>query len=196
MIHRVAAALFLVNAIPAAAQQPTPLLPSGSGSSIEASPVSPPSTAPPPATLTPPPAPAPAPVEPATAQAPTAGRVFCNQEVAYRLADAASAPEPYRQYLGIFSDAAWTPTLCAALIVENVQGDGTATITYVFGPMSAGGKAPGGVLHGAGIVKDGALLFQNADGSQYAFKPYYSDLAGRWTAPTGQTYDAIFKKSY
>jgi len=52
------------------------------------------------------------------------------------------------------------------------------------------------VLHGAGIVKDGALLFQNADGSQYAFKPYYSDLAGRWTAPTGQTYDAIFKKSY
>ena len=52
------------------------------------------------------------------------------------------------------------------------------------------------MLHGTGIVKDGALLFQNADGSQYAFKPYYSDLAGRWTAPKGQTYDAIFKKTY
>jgi hypothetical protein len=105
-------------------------------------------------------------------------------------------PEPYRPYIGIFSDAAWNPQLCAALIVENIGGDGTATISYVFGPMTAGGKPPGGVLHGTGVVKDGALLFQNADGSQYAFQPYYADLAGRWTTPKGQTYDAIFKKTY
>ena len=72
----------------------------------------------------------------------------------------------YRQFLpGIFSDASWNPQLCAALIVEKIAADGTATITYVFGPMTSGGRPPGGVLHGTGIVKDGALLFwQNSDG--------------------------------
>ena len=69
-------------------------------------------------------------------------------------------------------------------------------ITYVFGPLATGGKPAGGVLHGTGIVKDGALLFQNNDGSQYAFQPFYSDLAGKWTTPKGQTYQAIFKRSY
>jgi hypothetical protein len=52
------------------------------------------------------------------------------------------------------------------------------------------------VLHGTGIVKDGALQFQNSDGSQYAFQPFYSDLAGRWTTPKGQTYEAIFKRAF
>jgi hypothetical protein len=62
--------------------------------------------------------------------------------------------------------------------------------------MTSGGKPPGGVLHGTGIVKDGALLFQNSDGGQYAFQPFYADLSGRWTTPQGQTYDAIFKRAY
>jgi hypothetical protein len=186
MGYRAAWGLLLATAVPAAAQQPTPLVPAPPGApSIEASPLG---TPPPPTQAEPAPALAPAP-------SPTA-RVFCGQSVAYRLADAASVPEPYRFYVGIFSDAAWTPALCAALIVETVRGDGAATITYVFGPMASGGKTQGGVLHGAGIVKDGALLFQNSDGSQYAFKPFYSDLAGSWTTPKGQTYDAVFKKTY
>ena len=86
--------------------------------------------------------------------------------------------------------------IVAALIVENVTDDGAATITYVFGPLVTGGKSAGGVLHGTGVVKDGALLFQNTDGSQYAFQPFYSDLAGKWTTPKGQTYQAVFKRSY
>lgn len=193
----------LAVVVSAAAQQPIPLLPTNPGPPLEATPIGPPSGDHPPAApalpaeLSPPAAPAPpAELSATAAPAPPAGRVFCGQDVTYRLAPAAAAPEAYRSFLGIFSDAAWTPVLCAALIVESVQGDGTATITYVFGPMSAGGKPPGGVLHGTGIVKDGALLFQNADGSQYAFKPYYTDLAGRWTTATGQSYDAIFKKTY
>jgi hypothetical protein len=198
MAYRTAGATILLLASNvAAAQQPTPLLPSPQGappSSIEASPLEtpPPGASPSPLAAPPPLAPPSAEVAPA----PPAGRVFCNQSVTYTLAGPASAPDPYRQYLGIFSDAAWTPQLCAALIVENVQTDGTATITYVFGPMSTGGKGPGGVLHGTGIVKDGALLFQNSDGSQYAFKPYYTDLAGHWATSSGQGYDAIFKKTY
>ncbi|MBV8775739.1 MAG: hypothetical protein JO258_00945 [Alphaproteobacteria bacterium] len=205
------------SAAVAFAQQPIPLLPppgaasggAGSGgSTIQSTPLdAPPPSAVPPPTIPPPDAAAPAspPADPSPPSAPSAApasaaaaasRVFCNQEVGYRLADPSSVPQPYRPYLGIFSDAAWTPALCAALIVENVTSDGTATITYVFGPMGSGGKAAGGVLHGTGIVKDGTLLFQNSDGSQYAFKPYYTDLDGHWTAPAGQNYDAIFKKAY
>lgn len=170
---------------PAAAQQPTPL--------FNTLPQNLPQDAPQPDQSVPLSAPAVAPQAP---PAPVAGRDFCGQSVTPQPASLASVPEGFRQFVGIFSDAAWNPQLCAALIVENVGSDGTATITYVFGPNNSGGKPPGGVLHGTGIVKDGALLFQNADGSQYAFKPFYSDLAGRWTDPKGQVYEAIFKRAF
>lgn len=124
------------------------------------------------------------------------GRDFCGQSVTAQPGDAKATPERYRRFIGIFSDAAWNPQLCAALIVENVADDGTAAITYVFGPIGSGNKTPGGVLHGTGIVKDDALLFQNADGSQFAFKPFYSDLAGKWTTPKSQSYEAIFKRAF
>jgi len=132
---------------------------------------------------------------PAETPGPPADRVFCMQSVAPRVADPASVPDQYRTFLGIWSDASWTPQLCAALIVENITADGAATITYIFGPMGSGNNKPGGVLHGTGIVKDGELQFQNADGSQYRFKPYYSDLSGTWTAPDGKTYQSVFEKT-
>jgi hypothetical protein len=142
------------------------------------------------------PAPAAQPLPPAPPPAPAVGRDFCGQTVTAQPASPASVPENYRSFVGIFSDAAWNPQTCAALIVEAVTPDGTATITYAFGPNASGGKTSGGVLHGTGVVKDGALLFQNADGSQYAFKPFYSDLAGKWTTPKGQSYEAIFKRAF
>ena len=145
---------------------------------------------------------APSSADPATA------RVFCDQPVAVRLAERQSVAERHRGFVGIWSDAAWTPQLCAALIVENVAPDGTATIIYAFGPMgsaargagapggvSNGGVSAGGVLHGTGIVRDGELRFQNSDGSQFAFRPLYSDLDGRLTTPQGQSHHAIFKKT-
>jgi hypothetical protein len=187
-----AMALSLLTAATAAAQQPTPLfntLPSNPAPSQ--GPAQAPLGAPPAAASG---APTPLPDQPAPLA--QAGRVFCDQTVTAQPADPASVPERYRQFVGIFSDADWTPQLCAALVVENVTGDGTATITYAFGPIASGDKVPSGVLHGTGIVKDGALLFQNTDGSQYAFKPFYSDLSGRWTNPKGQTYEAIFKRAF
>jgi hypothetical protein len=189
----IAACILIAGVTAASAQQPTSL--------FSPSPTSPPTTVqavPLPATPSaeqPAPPPASPPVAP---QSPAAqeGRVFCDQNVAAQPADPRVVPERYREFAGIFSDAAWTPQLCAALVVETISDDGTATITYAFGPMGSGGKTQGGVLHGTGVVKDGALLFQNADGSQYSFKPYYSDLAGHWTAPNGQNYEAIFKRAY
>jgi len=174
--------LGLGAALPVVAQQqPAPLF---------SPPPNPPVAAPPDEPAAPPAPPA------APAQTPSAGRDFCGQSVVAQPADPRSIAERYRSFVGIFSDAAWNPQLCAALIVENVSGDGTATITYAFGPIASGSKIAGGVLHGTGVVKDGALLFQNTDGSQYAFQPFYSDLAGRWTTPKGQTYEAIFKRAF
>lgn len=132
---------------------------------------------------------------PSTPAAHEIGRVFCDQQVSFHLArDEAVAP-PYRQFVGIWSDASWTPQLCAALIVQGVQPDGTASIIYAYGPMGSGGKG-GGVLRGTGIVRDGELKFQNNDGSQFAFKPFFADLDGHLTTAKGQSYQAIFKKTY
>jgi hypothetical protein len=177
------AALPLLLCVQAAAQQPTPL--------FNTPPANP---APAGTTQAVPPSDQPAQASPA--QPAPVGRDFCEQTVTAQPADPASVPERYRPFVGIFSDAAWNPQLCAALVVEAITGDGTTTITYVFGPIGAGKKAAGGVLHGTGVIKDGSLLFQNSDGSQYAFQPFYSDLAGRWTTPKGQTYEAIFKRAF
>ena len=148
-------------------------------------------TTPPAAVLAPPP---PAP-PPSGGEVFQQGRIFCDQNVTYRLADPESVPEPFRPFLGVWSDAAWDARTCAALVVENVQRDGTASIIYVYGPLSSGARVPGAVLHGTGVVRDGQLLFQNSDGSQYAFRPAIVDLAGRFTTPRGQTYEAVFKKT-
>ena len=122
-------------------------------------------------------------------------RIFCQQPVTIRVADRASVPERYRGFLGIWSDAAWTAQLCAALVIENIASDGTATIHYAFGPIGSNARVPGGVLNGTGIVQDGELRFQNSDGSQFAFRPLYADLDGRLTTPQGQSYRAVFKKT-
>jgi hypothetical protein len=130
------------------------------------------------------------------APGPEAGRVFCEQSVSYRLADPSTVPEPYRRFLGAWSDAAWDANTCAALIVDDVGPDGAASIIYVFGPLGSSARVPGGVLHGTGIIRDDELRFQNSDGTQFAFRPAIADLVGHMTTPKGQTYQADFKKTF
>ena len=210
MIAAVLAATVLL-AGPAAAQQslpaPIPLYPGAAPRSIEPEPLPPlpparsePAAAmplPPPAEAVPPSAagaPAP-PAAPPLATGPATERVFCDQPVMVRLPDRGTVPERYRPFVGIWSDAAWTPQLCAALVVETVQPDGTAAIVYVYGPIGSNNRRPGGVLHGTGIIRDGELRFQNSDGTQFAFRPLYADLDGRLTTAQGQSYQAVFKKT-
>jgi hypothetical protein len=130
---------------------------------------------------------------PPAVEAPPSGRVFCQQSVDFRVADRATASERFRRFLGVWSDAAWDMRTCAALIVTDVKPDGTASILYVYGPLDASPSAPGGVLHGTGVIRDGELRFQNSDGTQFAFKPGLADLQGRLTSPQGQTFSATFK---
>jgi hypothetical protein len=133
---------------------------------------------------------------PAPPAEPQAGRVFCEQNVSYRLAEPSTVPEAYRRFLGAWSDAAWNANTCAALIVDNVDPDGTASIIYVYGPLGSGARVPGGILHGTGVIRDGELRFQNSDGTQFAFRPGIADLVGRMTTPGAQTYEAAFKKTF
>ena len=131
---------------------------------------------------------------PPTAE-PEGSRVFCEQSMSYRIADAATVPETYRRFLGAWSDAAWDPNTCAALIVESVDPDGTVSIIYVYGPLGSNARVPGGILHGTGVIRDGELKFQNSDGTQFAFRPGIVDLVGRMTTANGQSYESAFKKT-
>jgi hypothetical protein len=199
MRRRFAVVALILGLGPAAslAQQPaspTPLYPGAAPRSIEPEPLPPVApSAPSPAMTAPPPEPAPA--ADAANMGPATARVFCAQPVTVRVAEPDSVPARYRPFLGIWSDAAWSPRLCAALIVQSVAPDGTATIVYAFGPMGSNLRGPGGVLHGTGVIRDGELRFQNADGSQFAFRPLYADLDGKLTTPQGQTYEAVFKQT-
>jgi hypothetical protein len=202
--RRLAAALsgLLLVAGGAAAQQPLPpptaSSPEAPPQTIRPEPLPPLAPAPPSASAEPNTPTPPASAEPDSGPVPAGPsetREFCGQSVSYALADRDSIPERYRAFVGIWSDASWTPQICAALIVQNVRPDGTASILYVFGPMSSNARAAGGILRGTGIVRDGELRFQNSDGSQFAFRPLYADLDGRLTTPGGQTYQAVFKKT-
>ena len=207
MLGRLATAT-LAFWLPAAASQaqlpaaPVPLYPGAAPRAIEPEPLPPL----PPASPSPAPARAPAPIAtappagppPATNApnlGPATGRVFCEQQVTVRIAEPGSVPARYRPFLGIWSDAAWSAQLCAALIVQNVAPDGTATIVYAFGPMGSNPRGAGGVLHGTGVIRDGELRFQNSDGSQFAFRPLYADLDGKLTTPQGQTHETVFKQT-
>jgi hypothetical protein len=209
--HFAVATASLAISAAAMAQQPVPLYPGAAPPPFEAQPLPP--VAPPPAASTlrePPPSEPPAaagslplaappsPAAPAAAAAPMsppAERVFCAQPVTVQLADPDGMPDPFRPFVGVWSDASWTPALCAALIVRGVTADGTASIVYVFGPMGSNARGAGGVLNGTGVIRDGELRFQNSDGSQFAFRPLYADMQGRLTTPQGQSYDAIFKRT-
>ncbi|HZU90632.1 MAG TPA: hypothetical protein VE993_15370 [Stellaceae bacterium] len=138
----------------------------------------------------------PPPAAPETAGEPAGARVFCGQSVGFALAPPGRVPARYRRFLGVWADAAWGPDSCAALIVENVDATGTATILYVYGPLSSRTPGPGGVLRGTGIIRDGALRFQNSDGTQFVFRPDIADLAGQMTTPGGDRFAATFKKSF
>lgn len=133
---------------------------------------------------------------PPTAPESANARFFCGQSVGVALAPQAQVPRAYRRFLGVWSDAAWGPDACAALVVESIDRTGTAKILYVYGPLDASAPRPGGVLRGTGIIRSGELRFQNSDGTQFAFRPEIADLAGHMTTPRGDSFTAVFKKSF
>ena len=133
---------------------------------------------------------------PPAGQEPEGARVFCEQSVSFTLVPRTRVPARYRRFLGVWSDAAWGPDSCAALVVEDIDRAGLAKILYVYGPLSSDRPGPGGTLRGTGIVRDDTLRFQNSDGTQFAFRPDIADLAGQMTTPRGDSFTAVFKRSF
>ncbi len=144
--------------------------------------------------LSPPSATAPQSSAPQPAEAPP-GRVFCEQNVSFQIADPLTIANDYRRFVGVWSDAAWDARTCAALVVEDVKVDGTATIVYVFGPQGPSTPGSGGVLHGTGVIRGDELRFQNSDGSQFAFRPGIVDMTGHLINPKGESFEATFKQT-
>jgi hypothetical protein len=173
-MHRPALALFclsLLAAAAASAQVPPPGPPIGA------------------------PQPLPPPLTGSAESEPQSGRVFCGQTVSYQLADPTTVPEDGQRFLGVWSDAAWDPRTCAALIVENVKPDGTAAVIYIYGPQGSSSPVAGGVLHGTGVIRGGELRFQNSDGTQFAFRPGLVDMTGHMINPQGESFQATFKET-
>jgi hypothetical protein len=139
--------------------------------------------------------PAPPPNAPQSSEPQQPGRVFCEQSVTYQMADPSSVPDQYRRFVGIWSDAAWDVRTCAALIVQDVKPDGSASIIYIYGPEGSGSPVTGAVLHGIGVIRGSELRFQNSDGSQYAFRPGIVDMVGHWINPKGESFQAMFKQT-
>ena len=135
------------------------------------------------------------PAQPPPGQEQPPGRTFCDESVAYHLADPASVPEQYRRFVGVWSDAAWDAKTCAALIVEDVKPDGTASIVYIYGPEGSSSTVQRAVLRGTGVIRGDQLRFQNSDGSQYAFRPGLVDMIGHWINPKGESFQATFKST-
>jgi hypothetical protein len=217
MLSRLLAVVCLMLLLPAGAalaQSEPPPTPGATGAPIELAP--PPPSPPPPTAPMPPSTPlAPPPSDqqgggqqgggPPGAEQPQSGqqqagqqqpsRTFCDQNVTFTAPDSAAAPEQYRRFVGVWSDAAWDAHTCAALIVQNVKRDGAASIIYVYGPEGSDSTVPGAVLHGTGVIRDGQLRFQNSDGSQYAFRPGIADMTGHWINPQGESFQATFKET-
>ena len=126
-------ALLTVTAPVLAQQQPTLLFTPPSSPPIS-------SQAPPDQGAPPPPA---APAQPEPPPAPAA-RVFCGQNVTAQAADPRSVPDPYRQLVGIFSDAAWNAQLCAALVVEKLTPQLTALVSALVRRAQRGRRAADG----------------------------------------------------
>jgi hypothetical protein len=124
------------------------------------------------------------------------GRSFCQQTVSFHLANPVGVPEPYRRFLGIWSDGAWDARSCAALIVENVRPSGIASIIYIYGPMGPDQPGPGGVLHGTGVIRGGALRFNDVKGEEFSFRPGIVDLVGERTTRQGNRSQSVFKQSF
>jgi hypothetical protein len=180
--------------LPAPAAEPAP---AAGPLSISPAQPSPPSTA---AEHSPPPASAAEQLPPAPSAEQPPSRAFCDQNVAFRIDDPVSAPEQYRPFVGVWSDAAWDARTCAALVVQRVAPDGKASIVYIYGPEGARALVPGAVLRGTGVIKDGELRFQNSDGSQYAFRPRVVDavvigMVGHWINAKGESFQATFKQT-
>jgi Trypsin-like peptidase domain len=113
----------------------------------------------------------PAPSAPPTGQpSPMTATVLCGREVSYFLNETATN-EVYSKFVGVWTGL-WNNAsrLCGALVVEKVSPDGTAEVTYIFGPSRPGTAISWKRQHSIGVIRaDGKLSFRDDQGSTFVF---------------------------
>jgi hypothetical protein len=123
----------------------------------------------------------------------SASAVLCGRPVDY-IVDRAGASDATRPFLGVWTGGSWSPRICGGLIVERTRSDGTAQITYVYGP-SGPANFPWDSQRQPATIENGQLNFQDRDGSYFSFVLTDDNtLFARFVSAKGSKLSAVFKK--
>ena len=133
-------------------------------------------------------------LEQAEHQTQSASAVLCGRSVDYTIARA-GAFDMARPFLGVWTGGSWSPRICGSLIVERVQSDGTAQITYVYGPNGPGANFPWDAQRQPATIENGQLSFQDKDGGHFSFVLTDNNtLFARFVSAKGAKLSTVFKK--
>jgi hypothetical protein len=119
--------------------------------------------------------------------------VICGRPVNY-VVDATGAAEPYRSFLGVWTGAAWNSRICGGPIVGSVENDGTARITYIYGPLP-GSQFSWKQQSPTAVIRNGQLTFQDEEAGNFIFRLSEQNmLRGHFTSARGVTLDAVLTR--
>jgi hypothetical protein len=119
--------------------------------------------------------------------------VFCGRSIDYVI-DATGVPDTFRSFLGVWTGAAWNSRICGGLIVTGVDNDGSARITYIYGPVP-GSNFSWKQQSPAAVIRYGQLTFQDEEAGNFIFR--LSDqniLRGHFTSARGVALDAVLTR--
>jgi hypothetical protein len=119
--------------------------------------------------------------------------VICGRSIDYVI-DATGAADVFRSFLGVWTGAAWNSRICGGLIVAGVDNDGTARITYIYGPLP-GSNFSWKQQSPAAVIQSGQLTFQDEEAGKFTFR--LSDqnvLRGHFNSARGVALDAVLTR--
>jgi hypothetical protein len=118
---------------------------------------------------------------------------ICGKSVDFVI-EATGVPEAYRGFLGVWTGAAWNSRVCGGLIVRRVEGDGTADVMYIYGPLP-GESFPWRAQHPAATISSRKLSFTDEEGGSFIFSQTYDNtLHGFFSSRDGSNLDTILTR--
>jgi hypothetical protein len=119
--------------------------------------------------------------------------LLCGRSVDY-VVDATGVADSFRPFLGVWTGASWNSRICGALIISRVENDGTARITYIYGPLP-GGNFPWKQQSPAAAIDYSQLKFQDEEAGNFVFRLSQQNiLQGHFVSSRGVTLDAVLTR--
>jgi hypothetical protein len=119
---------------------------------------------------------------------------LCGKAVSYDSNAAQGSTQQQRDFIGVWSGGIWNSNVCGALIVESVGYDGSATVTYVYGPAGARTKVAWKALRRTALVRSGELKFDDDQGGHFTFWPAGGSLQGRFVDAKGRSLQTVLTR--